>query len=466
MEAYYSPVELKAIGTGIAREVGSVDEYTQSLCQTTFAQLIELPALAKYRSELLERFAMEKAVAVCGEAANRLGASETPDSMNQVATVLTAKVLLLRELDRPHDALVACDELIGHFGGDDTPAVLEHVARGLVNKAGLLISLRRFDEALAVSDDVVHRCGAADTPELSHLVAEALNTKAGSLILLERFDAALAVCDDTLHRFGSDRRPSLIEPVARVLGFKAFAFNKLDRSDEARAAFDEAVQRLEEDDSSSALETMQIILLQKAELELNGLRYEAVITTADRLLAQRTESSENRWKAHLARGKACLAMNGPSACGPDIEAILAILPGLDVLPRDCLDALMRLSIDVGPKRMLELIQASPSTTLLGTTDYSVRRRPWAPAESRTGDRRSGSRHSCGSLCVESRTNRRRRAVKGFLDQAKEWQQPTEWECPSLEVLSYVRRSTGSSAGRSRREGRGSRRPGRHGPHCV
>ena len=363
MEAYYSPVELKAIGAGIAREVGSVDE-PESLCQTMFARLIELPALAKYRGELLERFAMEKAVAVCDEAANRLGASETPDSVNQVAAVFAGKIQLLRMLDRSGDALIACDELIGHFGGDGARALSVQAARGLVIKGTLLYSLDRFDEAVAVSDDVAHRCGATNTPEVSHLVAEAFNVKVAVLIRLERFDAALAACEETLRRFRSDRRPSLIEPVATVLSFKAFVFNKLNCSDEARAAAEEAVCRLEKSDSSSALETREFILLQKAEIELKGLRYESAITTADQLLSQCPESSGDRWKAHLVRAKSFLKMGRPSACERDIDAILTILPKLDGLPPECLVTLMAFSVETGPERMLELLQASPSATLL------------------------------------------------------------------------------------------------------
>ena len=44
--------------------------------------------------------------------------------------------------------------------------------------------------------------------------------------------------------------------------------------------------------------------------------------------------------------------------------MLTILPELDSLPSAVLDALMEFSIDLGPARMRELIQASPSSDLL------------------------------------------------------------------------------------------------------
>lgn len=363
MASYYSPNELKSIATGIALDVKRVDQEARALYKAALARLVQLPALAEVRGALLE-VANERALAILNEAIRRFGASKKLADMTQAATALATKSVLLKELRRPDEALDACDELASRFGGTDAPAVLESVARGLVNKGDLLVSLRRFDEAVAVSDYVLHRCGAIDTPELSQRLAEALNIKVASLILLERFDAALEACDETLRRFGSDRRPSSDDPIATVLGFKAFAFNKLKRWNEAYAALDEAVQRLEESDSPSALETIANILFLQAEVELNGRRYESAITTTDRLLAQCADSSAYRWKAHLARAQALLRTSGRSACEPDVEATLAILPKLDGLPPECLDTLMALSSEIGPRRMLELIQASPSATLL------------------------------------------------------------------------------------------------------
>ena len=59
-----------------------------------------------------------------------------------------------------------------------------------------------------------------------------------------------------------------------------------------------------------------------------------------------------------------LCQTGPPACESDIEATLTILPKLDGLPPECLSTLMALSVEIGSEHMLELIQASPSATLL------------------------------------------------------------------------------------------------------
>ena len=55
MESYYSPSELKDIGVRIIREVESFSEEMQSLSKVFLARLMELPALAGSREELLRQ---------------------------------------------------------------------------------------------------------------------------------------------------------------------------------------------------------------------------------------------------------------------------------------------------------------------------------------------------------------------------------------------------------------------------
>ena len=106
-------------------------------------------------------------------------------------------------------------------------------------------------------------------------------------------------------------------------------------------------------------------LLIKANSEIECRRYKAAIESAGRVIDMcHTESSENRWLAYLSRARATLASGDLSASGRDIAAILTILPNLDSLPKESLDALMAFSIEIGLERMVELIQASPSANLL------------------------------------------------------------------------------------------------------
>ena len=103
----------------------------------------------------------------------------------------------------------------------------------------------------------------------------------------------------------------------------------------------------------------------KGDLEIKYRRYEVAIEAAGRVLdICHTESLENRFSAHLIRAKATLASGDPSASEQDIMATLTILPNLNSLHKEILDELMTFSIEIGPERMVELIQASPSANLL------------------------------------------------------------------------------------------------------
>ena len=140
---------------------------------------------------------------------------------------------------------------------------------------------------------------------------------------------------------------------------------ELNRSEEALAVYDEVVHRFGGSGSPAQRGMVEWAHLQKADIELGCGRYEAAIQTAGRVLGKRgMEFSENRLRGHLIRVKANLAIGDASGCEQDIKAILAALPEIESFPKVVLDALIKFSIELGPARMRELIQASPSANLL------------------------------------------------------------------------------------------------------
>ena len=65
----------------------------------------------------------------------------------------------------------------------------------------------------------------------------------------------------------------------------------------------------------------------------------------------------------MIRAKALLAAGDRSACEHDVETVLGLLPELGA-SREGIRALMDFSVDLGPQRMRELIEASPAAHLL------------------------------------------------------------------------------------------------------
>ena len=307
----------------------------------------------------------KEALAIFDEVEHRFGTNEAPDIIEQLATVLFTKGDTLAKLSRTEEALTAFDELARRFGTNETPAILAWVAKGLVKKGEILRRLGRLEEGLAANDEVVRRIGESDSPGLVEPFAAALVGKGFMLHELARSREALASLDKAVRRFRDNDAPAFRPLIALAFFGKASVLAGLNRTAEALPAYDEAACRFETNEHPALRKLAGSALLAKANLELTDGRYEAAIETAGRVLDQHfTKSPANRWGGHLIRARAIVPSDDPSGSEQDIEAMLTILPELDSLPEDGLDALMAFSIDLGPARMRELIQASPSADLL------------------------------------------------------------------------------------------------------
>ena len=352
MAAYYSPPEMKDIGAQIAREAQGFDPEMRSLHQSAFAQLMELPALAGYREELLAtapadfaeapyristpsdeagteamgvgqnhrsaarlhgatdappeviaaralfgkaaalwgRNQAEDAVAAFNELVNRFGENETPALLELVAMALFNKGAALGALNRPEEALTACDEVVRRFGESQTPALLGTVAAALFNKGMALGTLNRPEEALTAYDEVLCRFGESQTPALLGTVAAALVNKGVTLGTLNRPEEELTACDEVLHRFGESRTPALLEPVAKALVNKGAALGRLNRPEEALTAYDEILRRFGESETPALLETVAKALVNKGAALDTLNRPEEELTACDEVLRRFGES--------------------------------------------------------------------------------------------------------------------------------------------------------------------------------
>ena len=306
-----------------------------------------------------------EALAACDEVVRRFGESEAPALCEEVAKALVNRGALLDRMDRKEEALASWDEVARRFGESEAPALRERVATALVNKGAELLALNRPAEALAACDEVVRRFGESEAPALCEEVAKALVNRGALLDRMDRKEEALASWDEVARRFGESEAPALRKGVATALVNKGIAFGALNRPAEALAAYDEVVRRFGEHESPALRMPIECALIGKAELELGRGRYEAAIVTASRALDRSlTELPRNRWRGHLIRAKASLTGGDLSVCERDIEAMLAILPKLDPLSGEHLDALVKFSVEIGAERMRGLVQASPAANLL------------------------------------------------------------------------------------------------------
>ena len=307
----------------------------------------------------------EQALETFEEVVRRYGDNEVPSIRKSVASAILNKGAVLVGLNRLEEALAEYREVVRRFGTGEASVFHEPVARALGRMGAILEDLNRPNDALTAFDELVHRFGESESPALGQMVAGAFGSMGITLRDLNRPKEALAAFDELVHRFGESESPALRHIVAGALVDKGITLVSLDQLEDAIASYGEVVRRFGEQTTHPLPELVEHSLLAKAHLELNSQRYESAIRTADALLKQRlTDSPQRRIRSHLVRARATLAVGDIPKCEHSIEGLLMLLPELDSIPGEPIHALMEFSLELGPDRVLELIQTSPASDLL------------------------------------------------------------------------------------------------------
>ena len=349
----------------------------------------------------------EEALATCEEVVRRYGGNEASVVSKTVAVALLNKGVALTVLDQYTEAIGACDEVMRWFGGSETPEILESVAKALFNKAGLLLTMAQAQEAVCVCDEAIRRFSERESPVLVHVVANACYVKGGAMLELQRpiealvafaevlrrapdaersaipelqvkglmgrglafdrlgqFQEALSAYDEVVARFGESKNVFVQGPVASALARNISILDAENRSTEAQSTHEELVRRLGQS-APAYHELIERSLVTRADFELvcgrNRSASEAAALALDRC---HPGSVHNRSRARIIRAKASIADGYAEASEPDITAMLVDLANVETVPKAHLRALMEFSVQLGPRRLRELVEASSSAALL------------------------------------------------------------------------------------------------------
>ena len=296
---------------------------------------------------------------------DRFGSQDSPEIAEKVATALVNKGNSLARSHQAREALATYDAAVERFESTDSPKVAEAVATAMMHKGCLLRDLKRFEEALAIFNTVARRCESYDSPKITELVAMAQLNGGTMLDILNRPEDARAAYDAMIDRFGSQDSPEIAEKVATALVNKGNSLARSHQAEEALSAYDAAVERYSGSQSQIVVEMVRRALLGRAASELTLGRREAAIATAGRTL-ERVDAnpSEIRITGHLLRAEAYFESGDQFACEIELAAMLKILPSLASLPAMSINALIAFTIRLGPKRVLKLIEESPSASHL------------------------------------------------------------------------------------------------------
>ncbi len=340
----------------------------QHLSESDKPQLVlaAVEALARIGARLVDQNRFQEALSVSDEILRRFGSTDVPMIHDAMAGVLAKKGETLAQMNRPDEALAVWEDVVRRFGSSDSRTARETVAVSLVRRGSLLADLNRPQDALDAMDDVIRRFGTTSMEtSLRTAITTALLGKARALKSLNRLQEAVAVYDEVLDRHSGDTTLESVGSVATALVAKGAVLVSLNRPLAALTTLDDAVRRCGTSDDPMLQHGAKFAQLKIAELHLAMGRGDASVAAVDRLFEPESpKSPEIGCQGHLTRARAHLLQGNKAACMLGVDAALSILSGLGSLPKEILNGLCWLAVELGPAPLRELIVASPASNML------------------------------------------------------------------------------------------------------
>ncbi len=356
---------LDVLGRKVER-LAFLDEIVQQLSESDNYQhiLAAIHALTHIGDWLADQKRFQEALATWDEIVRRFGSMVKPEICDAVAFILVRKGETLAQMNRKEEALLVWEDIVHRFGSSDTTGARDSVAMSLLLKGDVFADLKRPQDVVEVMDEVIHRFGSMDAaPSLQNSVSAAFLCKALALIDLDRLPEALATYDEMLNRKNVVDTLNSEAILAETLFAKGRVLVYLKRPEAALFVWDDVVQRFGTSDQPGLLNKAISAQLKIAELHLTMEQGDTSVSAVDYLLEQlETETPESlsiRCQGHFTRARANLIEGNKAACMRDVETALSILSEISSLPRDVIDSLFGVAVELGPAQLRELIISSP-----------------------------------------------------------------------------------------------------------
>ena len=304
------------------------------------------------------------AQAAYDEVVCRFGDDESMSFAEEVAEAIVKKGAMLYEFRRPHDAPCNHEEMVRPFDDDVVPHLVERVAQALARLVALPKAAERSRRAVATLDKLVQLLGGDDIPTLVGGVVYVTIEDRGLCRETKWLHDVLAACEDVVRRFDGNEASADGERVVQALVIKGLVLQGFDRMAAALNSYDEAVRRYRESRNPAIQRWVEEAFMGKVKVELECRNFGAAAETIGSRFDQSRCFLERPLQDHLVGANRALARDDRPGSERHIAAALALLPELDSLQKENLDALVELNIAFGPQRLRELIAASPSASLL------------------------------------------------------------------------------------------------------
>lgn len=345
-----------------------LDQTVQHLSESDNPQLVfaAVEALERTRAWLVDQNRFQEALSVCDDILQRFGSSDVSIICDAMAMILAKKGTTLAQMNRPDEALAVWEDVVRRFGSSDSMTAQKTVAMSLVRRGKMLDELNRPQDAVDVMDDVIRRFGPSSMEaSLRTTITLAFLGKAMALTSLNRLQETIEVYDEVLDRHSGGTTLESLRSVVSALVSKGAMLARLNRPMAALTTLDDAVRRCGTRDDPILQCGAEIAQQKIAELHLAMGRGDASVAALDRLFEpEGPKSPEIGCRGHLTRARAHILQGNKAASKLDVDAALSILSELGTLPKDILDGLYWLVVELGPAQLRELIVASPASDML------------------------------------------------------------------------------------------------------
>ena len=340
-------------------------------------------------TSLLQREQFERALEAYMEVENQFGKQREAVLAEQVAIALLKSSVIVGVMSDTDDAIGLCDVVIDRYETKEAVALQVQVAKAKLIQSPFLDNNNEPDEALDNCDWVIERYRHSEELALLECVAQAFLTKANSLRnIKEPLEEQLEPLDELLDRFRIGQSRVIDDQIATALGNKGLLLGLvLGREEESIFLYDRLIELFEAD--QSPVLAVQIIKAQVNKAVMLSLldRFEETHEVCDKVVTQfefypepylsellpaqqmmgifdSEDVTLSRIIGLRIRARACFANGADEAGGRALEELLELLPRSGKVNKPLLDTLAFIAYRSGPKRLLALIEASPSLDML------------------------------------------------------------------------------------------------------
>ena len=307
-----------------------------------------------------------RAMAALDEVIERCGLHTSTDFDNLLVQARIRKGRLLFERGRASEACSEYDAVVRDYEASEVPGVVEAVSSAMHSKAAVLVAQNRSSDALDYLDSVLDRLDSQRLAQFTHRLATVQCVRGMVLDLLQRSREAHEAYDAVISKFELSASSQIAAVAALAFAKKCSSLLRSHRTDEGSASVDAFVKRFGERPSPLIRQLVGSTLLQKACRELELDRCEAAIATVGTAFTHfSSDSAEHVILGHLLRAEGFFGCGDERGCRQELSRMLHLLPKCRMPPPSSLESLAHFVVRFGPQRVLDLIEESPSVTLLG-----------------------------------------------------------------------------------------------------